>query len=557
MTEKIRIYLSDWQYNAGVVGLYNILEYAGNEVIINQNYMEIETRCLEGFEYKYFNYLIDKYWEILSINKIISVEKIISHNKDNDFEDLNEDNLEIINNYIEDVKKYIKSNSYKAAYPLIDSTVDPLILEKHLKKIKLKKKQDIQDIIPEVKAIFNTLEEIIEFMKLEDSRKYIGAKNVIYTIINKAWDRVCFLNRQTKEKDMYIDYNNYFVVPTIDYIEKDKSKFKYVCFSCDREMENFNNDLSFLVNTGFDVSRKSSHVWEFNNDVAVCPICKLVYSCVPAGITYIIGSGIYINDNSSMKNAININKKIYKEIYRENDTDKKLTYRALVEAINEEYIDRIKYELADIQLVRYENGKYRFNILSRKALKIIKNSKEELDRLINCGFREINTYFNIYELVMDRLLNSSNMFTLIQKLLYYKLSTPKNCYFNTLNVLNILKINMNFMKEVGYMKEVEKDVVKLGNISGYYLRERYRSKGTIDKLNGISYRFLNALKTNNTASFMDTLLNCYLYANLPVPEVFLDVLRNEELFKTIGYAFVAGLIEGKKDENQKNGGDVK
>ena len=557
MTEKIRIYLSDWQYNAGVVGLYNILEYAGNEVIINQNYMEIETRCLEGFEYKYFNYLIDKYWEILSINKIISVEKIISHNKDNDFEDLNEDNLEIINNYIEDVKKYIKSNSYKAAYPLIDSTVDPLILEKHLKKIKLKKKQDIQDIIPEVKAIFNTLEEIIEFMKLEDSRKYIGAKNVIYTIINKAWDGVCFLNSQTKEKDMYIDYNNYFVVPTIDYIEKDKSKFKYVCFSCDREMENFNNDLSFLVNTGFDVSRKSSHVWEFNNDVAVCPICKLVYSCVPAGITYIIGSGIYINDNSSMKNAININKKIYKEIYRENDTDKKLTYRALVEAINEEYIDRIKYELADIQLVRYENGKYRFNILSRKALKIIKNSKEELDRLINCGFREINTYFNIYELVMDRLLNSSNMFTLIQKLLYYKLSTPKNCYFNTLNVLNILKINMNFMKEVGYMKEVEKDVVKLGNISGYYLRERYRSKGTIDKLNGISYRFLNALKTNNTASFMDTLLNCYLYANLPVPEVFLDVLRNEELFKTIGYAFVAGLIEGKKDENQKNGGDVK
>ena len=39
--EKIRIYLSDWQYNAGVVGLYNILNHAGDEVIINQNYMEI------------------------------------------------------------------------------------------------------------------------------------------------------------------------------------------------------------------------------------------------------------------------------------------------------------------------------------------------------------------------------------------------------------------------------------------------------------------------------------------------------------------------------------
>ena len=58
--------------------------------------------------------------------------------------------------------------------------------------------------------------------------------------------------------------------------------------------------------------------------------------------------------------------------------------------------------------------------------------------------------------------------------------------------------------------------------------------------------FLNALKTNNSANFMDTLLNCYLYANLTVPEVFLDVLRNEELFKTIGYAFVAGLNGGEK-----------
>ena len=39
---------------------------------------------------------------------------------------------------------------------------------------------------------------------------------------------------------------------------------------------------------------------------------------------------------------ININKKIYKEIYRELMIQiKNLTYKALVEAINEEYIDRI------------------------------------------------------------------------------------------------------------------------------------------------------------------------------------------------------------------------
>ncbi|NLY76934.1 MAG: type I-B CRISPR-associated protein Cas8b1/Cst1 [Tissierellia bacterium] len=554
MSEKIRVSLADWQFNAGVVGLFNILKHAGDQVVVKKNYLEFESECLEKFEIKYFNYLIDKYWEVLSINKIISIEKFISYYEENDFEEFDDDSLEAINKYINDVKRYLKSNSYKSAYDLIDSTKDWLILEKKLKTIKLKKKQDIDDIIPEIKGTFDVLKQIIEFAKAEESRKYIGAKNVIYTIVNNAWDGVCFLNRQTKEKDMYIDYKNYFVVPIIEYLEADKSEFKYTCFSCDREMKDFNNDLSFLVNTGFDVSRKTSHVWDFQNDVAVCPICKLVYSCVPAGISYIYNNGIYVNDNSNVENAININNKIFKEIYKQKDEDKKLTYRALVNAINKEYSDKIKYELADIQLVRYENGKYRFNILSRKSLEVIRDSKIELDRLINCSFKEINTYFNIYELVIDRLLNTQNMFTLVQKLLYYKLSAPKNCYYNAFHVLNILDVNTKFMRGVGYMKHLEKDIVKLGNTSGYYLRERYRNKGSIDKLSGISYRLLNALKTNNVASFMDTLLNCYLYAKLPVPEVFVDALRNEEQFKTIGYAFVAGLIEGEK--NVENGGEV-
>ena len=554
MSEKIRISLADWQFNAGVVGLHNILKYAGDEVVVKENYIEFEPECLEGFETKYFNYLIDKYWEILSINKIISIEEFVAYYEDSDFEEFDKEGLDTTNKYIDEVKKYLKSNSYKTAYGLINSDEDILGLEKSLKTIKFKEKQDINDIIPKVQETFDIFKQIIKFLKKEVSRKYIGAVNVIYTIINNAWDGVCFLNRQTKEKDMYIDYRNYFVVPTLEYLKADKSRFKYTCFSCDREMNDFNNDLSFLVNTGFDVSRKTSHVWNFQNDVAVCPVCKLVYSCVPAGMNYIYDNGIYVNDNSSMENAININNKIFKEIYKQKDEDKKLTYRALVNAINKEYNDRIKYELADIQLVRYVNGKYRFNILSRKSLEVIRDSMIELDRLINCSLKEIDTYFNIYELVIDRLLNSQNMFTLVQKLLYYKLSVPKNCYYNTFNIVDILQINKKFMKGVGYMKDLEKDIVKLGNTSGYYLREKYRSKGAIDKLSGISYRLLNALKTNNTDSFMDTLLNCYLYAKLPVPEVFLDALRSEEQFKTIGYAFVAGLIEGEK--NEESGGEI-
>lgn len=555
MEEKIKLYMEDWLYNSGLVGFYNILKHAGDDVIIRQNYIEFEFCNLVGFEQKYFDYFMDKYKDILSLYKITSFEEFISYHEESNFEEFDEKNLEFMNKYISDVaKKQIKSNSYKSAYELIESSVDILDLEKKLKTINLKKKQDIKDVLPEIKDTFNLLKQIINYMKLEESMKYIGAKNIMYTLIRNGWDGVCFLNPQTKEKDMYIDYKGYFIEPTIEYLGTDKSKFKYSCFSCDRKMKDLSNDLSFLNSTGFDVSRKSSHVWDFQNDIAVCPICKLIYSCVPAGISYLYDKGIYINDNSSMRNAIDINNKIYMEIYKQDNEDKKLTYKALVKAVNEEYNDKIKYELADIQLVRYENEKYRFNILSKRSLQVIKDSEGDLNKLINCGFREINTYFNVYELVIDRLLNSQNMFTLIHKMLHYKLSQPKDSHYNTSHIVRILKINIRFLKGVGCMKGTDKDIVKKGNISGYYLREKYRSKGAIDKLGGISYRLLNSLKTNNKDSFMDTLLNCYLYAKLPVPEVFLDTLRSEEEFKTIGYAFVAGLIEGKIDD--ENGGKV-
>ena len=53
---------------------------------------------------------------------------------------------------------------------------------------------------------------------------------------------------------------------------------------------------------------------------------------------------------------------------------------------------------------------------------------------------------------------------------------------------------------------------------------------------------------------MDTVLNCYLYAQRTVPPIFLEGLKDDLAFKNIGYAFVTGLIEGKEETN-KVGGD--
>ncbi|WP_432407980.1 type I-B CRISPR-associated protein Cas8b1/Cst1 [Wukongibacter sp. M2B1] len=556
----IRLEMNDWLYNAGLVGLYSILKHSGDivEPKVQQQYIEFNLSVLDGFEEKYFKYFIDKYEKYLSWHKIVSYGDVINYYEDNNFEHFGEKDLESLNKYIKDViKKYLKSASYKSAYDLIDSKHNILDYVSEINAVKLKKKENIEDKIFEIKDIFSKLKIIIAYCNKLENKRYLAGKNVIYTMIKNSWNGICFLNPQTKEKDIYLDYKSYFVDTIRSYMEDNREKYKYKCFICDREISDLKNDLSFMNNIGFDVSRKSSHVWNFNNDVAVCPICKLVYSCIPAGITYVYNKGIFINDNHSFDRLVNINSKIRDEILKEQDMNQTLTYKALVNSIQEQVNNKLKYELSDIQIVRYEDEKYRFNILSRKMLKTINKVKDDLNKIINSGYREINTYFNIYPLVMDRILNNQNMFTLIHKLLAYKLSKPKECRFGISHIMRIININSKSLEGLGYMGKIDEKVIKNGNRAGYYLRERYSDKGAKDKLNGISYRLLNALKTNNKNMFMDTLLNCYLYAQKTVPAIFMEALKDEEKFKTIGYAFVAGLIEGKDNKKAGENNDEK
>lgn len=555
MGSKIRLEMSDWVYNAGLVGLVNILRHSGHEIIIHDQFAEIELSDLEKFEEKIFNYLIDKYEENLSWYKIVSYEGIMNYHENNDFIDFAEKDLTNLNKYIKNtLKYYLNSASYKSAYLLfLNNEIDIVEKAKAIEIIKLNKGQDIKGKILEVQHIYKQIKLLINFCKESEHKKYLAAKNVIYTLINKSWDGVCFLNPQTKEKDVYLDYKEYFVDPAVNHKLESEAPHKYNCYNCNDKIKNLSNNLSFIKNVGFDVSKKSSHIWDFNNDISICPICKLVYSCIPAGIAYAHDSGIYVNDNNSLDRALRVNNKIKTEILKEHEVNSNLTYRSLVSSIQEQFQHNIKYELAEIQVINYKDGQYKFNMLSKKMINTIQQSKKDLSSITNGGFKEVNTYFNIYELVIERILNNQNMFTLINKLLLYKLSIPKDCKFSNVQILKVLKINTKVMEGMGYMQNIERDIIKVANTSGYYLRQEYKLKGAKDKLSGISYRLLNALKTNNRNMFMDTLLNCYLYSQKTVPSIFLEALKDDELYKTIGYAFVTGLIEGKEITNVNGG----
>ena len=556
---EIVIELGTWQYNAGIAGLCNILEKNGIEINIHEdklifNSEEELKKALENFEEKYFNYLIEKYEKTLSWYKIVSYKEELQDIKNN-FEILDEKKFQELDKYIKEILKYyIKSASYKAAYELIDGNIDPLQLEKELKPVSIKKNEKIFDKKEDILKMVDKALVLIEYC--EKGKEYLAGKNVIYTLIKNAWNGVCFLNPQTKEKNFYKDFKNYFVDTALSYLDEDKSKYKYECFVCDNKIKNFYNEFSFLNETGFDTARKPSHAWNFLNNAGMCPLCRLIYSCIPAGFSYVYGNGIFINSNQSLTELLRVNRLVYEKIYNhntKNEGNSSLTYRALAEALKDEKEENLKYELADIQMVRYENEKYYFNILSKNIIKIIKNSKNDLDFLTKAWYREINTDFRIYEEVMKRLLNNENLFTLIYKLLFYKVSREKDCHFTANHVMNILNINYRILEGVGLMENREK-FNREAKAAGFYLREKYINKKAEHKIPGLCYRILNGIKTNNRKMVMDTIFNMYLYVESPVSNVIAKMLDDDKSLEQFGYGFTAGFLSGKQNENSKADG---
>lgn len=560
MKEKIKIYLSDWQFNAGLVGLYNILEQANYEVKKHNQYIEIDISVLENFEEIYFNYFIEKYKLTTPWNRIVSYEKTIAYYMNNELENFDEKSLEKLNDYIKSIKDYLRRNNYTKVYPFIKSEIDIVGLVKELVPIsKTKKNENIKSKFDEINDRFKKIRKIIDYCNSDDGKKYIIAKGVIYGVIDKGWNGVSFLNRNPKENDVYREYDNYFVEPALEYLNTDKEKYRYNCFVCDEPMKNMANDLNFMNETGFDVARKTSHTWDFYNDVAICEICKLVYSCLPAGFTYAYDKGIFVNNNSSVNDLIRTNQIIKDKVLQPFITEQtSLTYRALVAAISEEYSSNIQYELQDIQIINYDNEIYKFNILSKETLKIIRDSEKELNNLIKAGYKENKTYFRIYELTISRILNNYNMFTLIHKLLIYKITETDliNTYYNMNHLMNLNIININYLKGVEGMDKVaeNKQMVKSASAYGYYLRKHYLEldqDADKSKLRGISYRLLNALKTRNAEMFMHNIITSYMYVGQAIPPKLTIGLESDEDLGIIGYAFVSGLNGGESDSKEK------
>lgn len=558
MEERIVIRAEDWLKNAGIVGLYRILKESDEtaEICVEEDQICFSAELLQGFSEKYFLYFIKRYKSTLSLYRILDFEKEVSRWEEDNYRNFTGEDFSKLNDHVDYLKNKLKSRSYMAAYPLIKCSFDPLQKEKELKKITMKKKESLTDRMGEIQNLVSDLKEIYAFLRQEDSQKYIGAKNAMYGIIKNAWEGISILNPQVKEQNMYVEFEKYFVQSTLDYLKQEKSKWKYHCFSCEMPIKDTNIDLGFMNDIGFDVARKTSHVWDFNNYVHICPLCRLIYACVPAGFTYLYDRGMFVNANANLEEMFRINNNVFSKVWEDNRDGKSL-YAALFSSMEQQMREHVEYELSDVQVVRLEKNRYTFSILSRKFLNTVKKCSSDLAFIRKSSFKEGNDISYIYNETMKHLMQGENLFLLIHKLIQMRMNSSENCYFKMGTVGTVIKINDRFLKEAGYMQDEKKEYsqLELARFIGHNLQEAYGGfdEGKYNKkLDGIAYRMLNALKTNNKMAFMDSFINAHMYAQQPIPSLFSDYLNQDLLFKELGYAFVTGMLgeEWKAKENQ-------
>lgn len=580
-TATVNFRINSWLENAGIVGLMRILKNNPRyrrSYKEKENTLEVNLKVFNNFSDLYFNFFIKNYGQATRYWRIINEENLLVSLKENEFKDFDTNTLRKITNWFDNVLKYsVNSASYKKVIKFIDSDFDVKAEVKDCnKKIRtLNKKNFLTKSPDEAKKILQELTDqllqIINYFSTDQARKYFPAKTLSYMVINKAWNGVSFLNPQAKNLDFYEDYQNYFVDPIQKYLQEDHSKDKYICSTCGRPMKRLEYSYGFLNDMGYDLNRKTSNAWNFKNDLYICPICQFLYSLVPAGFTYnMAGQGIFINENSLIRNLQGKNDGIFKDMMRDiQDNPQTSPYRAFTAAFRDAEANGQKAALANIQLITYNNDHYSFQIIpivaSRVLTKAVENTytvkrtgevKNYLANLYNAGISDFRGagYYSILDNVMNRLFNNTSLFSIIQELELLKVGNTNGCYYNTFQIMTVIRINGWFLNELYKYRRSESTMKvkddKLTKVRGcgMHVRMGYDNE---NKAKTLAYKMLEAMRANSTDRFMELLLNAYLYLDKTVPKIFIETQSDTKIFREYAFAFIAGLIGNSDTKEDK------
>lgn len=532
-TDTIKIELGDWLYNAGIIGFLKILS-EGNEKILNkkiihETYIEITRKDLKDFTDKFFEYAFKMHGKFDSIkNWLKELKELLDDSK----------NYEILS------KKYKaeKKNIVKVILEEITKRWNGVTYES-FKKIK---KSDIKD--------FSDLKKLVEeLLEILENKRDIFIEKEVQTFLRGIIGGISFLNVSIT-KDQKYTFKKDFEIPIIE--NQNKEDKNYNCIFCNSRKAKTNTIFSAGLVPYQGLNKDSINFsWGFNPKLPLCEICELIYLCHWAGYTKSLKNKTYlfVNDDSSIKNLWDKNILLTKLLQK--DTNENFIIDYFYELLLMEKSQISTYTLQNLAIIETNLEKDIMPKIislhiSRNQARYIKNNHEKLKLLANKFYKIKDFQENILREFLNKFFEKKLDFNLPNKLLKYYLQSSDDTKTNYIQInYESFIVQQIILLITEYLQIVKQKPIKmeqnyiwhiyhLGNDMRKILKERKAE----NKINGIAYRLLNAVRTNDKSTFMNVILRVYIGYDLEVPKSFVNTLESAEMFQIIGHSFINGLL---------------
>lgn len=603
---KAKIYLSDWFYNAGIVGFYRIFKDK-EKLEIKDNYIEFDTKELRNFADEYFEYFFIQYNVAeRTMQRVANNFKIISQNLTKEPNNKEDENR--IKEAIKTQKTYFK-NTIKGQLIKIkkfDEDTYETISNAMNKIDEIKDKEQVQELDEIYALIKENLEKTninqkltMNFFKSILSNSYFGQPSFLNVVKSS-------LPYEEQKEVMYKDYisniiemdfikdilsNKYDINEIKEIInKKDQSQLtnqiikiyqnihkkkdlnqiqEYLkekalsdCSMCNSaEILSSQYSEGNFIPLAVSSDNMSNFFWNQNVNLQVCDICKLILFCIPAGVTSIIKT---VKDNGEYKEQnvysfVNYDTNITELIktnnnFRDRSKKEKTNYNPYAEIILD-IVDQNKqisnWQLENIFVVEFD-AEYRafsrmeyFNITRPVAEFFTKYAIDSLNKIKDYKYRVQ---------VVDYILKNKDTKMIINNRIRDNFT---NDIKNNMDSYYATKARMdiNLLKEGDKnMEDIEKNNKKLGAIYniGIATREKFKQKNMENKLDGYIYKMLNCIKQGNKNDFMDIIIRLHISIEESISPIFIESMKEGDLaFEDIGHSYLAGLASNRYEKNEE------
>lgn len=603
---KAKIYLSDWFYNAGIVGFYRIFKDK-EKLEIKDNYIEFDTKELRNFADEYFEYFFTQYNVAeRTMQRVANNFKIISQNLTKEPNNKEDENR--IKEAIKTQKTYFK-NTIKGQLIKIkkfDEDTYETISNAMNKIDEIKDKEQVQELDEIYALIKENLEKTninqkltMNFFKSILSNSYFGQPSFLNVVKSS-------LPYEEQKEVMYKDYisniiemdfikdilsNKYDINEIKEIInKKDQSQLtnqiikiyqnilkkkdlnqiqEYLkekalsdCSMCNSEeiLPSQYSEGNFIP-LAVSSDNMSNFFWNQNVNLQICDICKLILFCIPAGVTSIIKT---VKDNGEYKEQnvysfVNYDTNITELIktnnnFRDRSKKEKTNYNPYAEIILD-IVDQNKqisnWQLENIFVVEFD-AEYRafsrmeyFNITRPVAEFFTKYATDSLNKIKDYKYRVQ---------VVDYILKNKDTKIIINNRIRDNFT---NDIKNNIDSYYATKARMdiNLLKKGDKnMEGIEKNNKKLGAIYniGIATREKFKQKNMENKLDGYIYKMLNCIKQGNKNDFMDIIIRLHISIEESISPIFIESMKEGDLaFEDIGHSYLAGLASNRYEKNEE------